>query len=104
MNENGEIKANRIGITFSVEEFNESVELIQKIQDSIAQYKLQNIGPSPPPPLPVLSPPLIDVEKILTDLSPKEELERYHQDLAADEYLYCPTIDRETRVTYMTTQ
>ena len=35
----------------------------------------------------------------MTDLSPKETLERYHQDLAADEYLYGPTIDRETRVT-----
>ena len=75
------------------------MKLIPKIQDSIAQYELQNIGPSPPPPLPVLSPPLIDLEKILTDLSPKEKLERYHQDLAADEYLYSPTIDRETRVT-----
>ena len=35
----------------------------------------------------------------MTDLSPKENLERCHQDLAADEYLYGPTIDRETRVT-----
>ena len=50
VNENGEIKASRIGITFSVEEFNEFVKLIPKIQDSITQYKLQNIGPSPPPP------------------------------------------------------
>ena len=75
------------------------MKLIPKIQDSIAQYELQDIGPSPPPPLPVLPPPLIDLEKILTDLSPKEKLERYHQDLAADEYLYGPTIDRETRAT-----
>ena len=86
VNENGEMKASRIGITLSVEEFNELVKLIPKIQDSIAQYKLHDIGPSPPPPLPVLPPPLID-------LSPKEKLERYHQDLVADEYLYCPTID-----------
>ena len=99
VNENGKIKASRIGITLSVEEFNELAKLIPKIQDSIAQYKLQNIGPSLPPPLPVLSPALIDLEKILTDLSPKEKLERYHRDLAADEYLYGPTIDRETRVT-----
>ena len=35
----------------------------------------------------------------MTDLSPKEKLERNHQDLAADEYLYGPTIDKETRVT-----
>ena len=93
------MKASRIGITLSFEEFNESVKLVPKIQDSIAQYKLQDIGPSPPPPLPVLPPPLIDLEKILTDLSPEENLERYHQALAADEYLYGPTIDREARVT-----
>ena len=99
VNENGEMKASRIGITLSVEEFNELVKLIPKIQDSITQYKLHDIGPSPPPPLPILPPPLIDLEKILTDLSPKEKLERYRQDLAADEYLYGPTIDRETRVT-----
>ena len=49
VNENGEIKASRIGITLSVEEFNELVKLFPKIQDSITQYKLQNIGPSPPP-------------------------------------------------------
>ena len=58
--------------------------------------------PSPPPstsldvPTPLINPSL---EKILTDLTPKEQLERYHQDLAADGYLYGPTIDRETRVT-----
>ena len=38
--ENGEIKASRIGITLSVEEFNELVKLIPKIQDSITQYNL----------------------------------------------------------------
>ena len=94
VNENGEIKASRIGVTHSVEEFNELLKLIPKVQDSITQYKLQDTGPSPPP-------PLIDpfLEKILTDLSPKEKLERYHQDLAADTYLYDPTIDNETRVT-----
>ena len=58
----------------------------------------------PSPPLftsPDVPPPLIDpsLEKTLIDLSPKEKLERYHQDLAADEYLYSPTIDKETRVT-----
>ena len=45
-------------------------------------------------------PPLVDPswEKILSDLSPKEKLERYHQDLAVDEYLYGPTITEETQV------
>ena len=77
------------------------MKLIPKVQDSIAQYKLQDTGPPPPQPLPVLPPPLIDpfLEKILADLSPKEKLERYHQDLAADGYLYSPIIDKETRVT-----
>ena len=90
VNGNGEMKASRIGITLYVEEFNELVKRIPKIKDSITQYKLQNIGPTPPP--------IIDLEKILTDLGPKEKLERYHQDLDADEHLYDPTIDRETRV------
>ena len=99
VSKNGEMKASRIGVTLSVEEFNELVNLIPKIQDSIVQYKLQDIGPSPPPRLSVLPPPFIDLEKILTDLSPKEKVEIYHPDLAADEYLYGPTVDRETRIT-----
>ena len=100
VNGNGEMKASRIGITLSVEEFNELVKLIPKIKDSITQYKLRNIAPSPPPLLAVLPPPLIDpsLEKILSDLDSKEKLERYHQDLAADKYLHGPTIDRKTRV------
>ena len=50
VNEDGEMKAGRIGITISLslEEFNELVKLISKVQDSIAQYKLQDTGPSPP--------------------------------------------------------
>ena len=50
VNENGEIKASKIGVTLSVEEFNKLVKLISKVQDSIAQYKLPDTGPSPPPP------------------------------------------------------
>ena len=98
VNENGEIKASRIGVTLSVEELNESVKLISKVQDSIAQCKLQDTGPSSTPPTPELPPPLIDLEKILSDLDPKEKLEIYHQDPAADEYLYGPSLDTETRV------
>ena len=88
--ENGEMKANRVGVTLSVEEFDVLVKLIPKIQDSIAQYKLHDIDPSPSP--------LIDLEKILTDFSPKETLERYHQDLAADENLYGRTIEKHKLV------
>ena len=55
VNENGEMKPS----TLSVEEYNELVKLIPKIQDSIAQYELQDIGRSPSLPLPVLPPPLI---------------------------------------------
>ena len=131
--ENGKIKASRIGVTLSVEEFNELVKLIPKVQDSIARYELRDTGissgpfeldlpvldsdtvflpspqsqepipiirdeelldrqpkfPSPPPSTTDVPPLLIDpsLEKVLTDLSPKEKLERNHQDLAADDDL-----------------
>ena len=91
------LKLAGLEFTLSVEEFNELVKLIPKVQDRTAQYKLQDTGPSPPP-LPDLPSPLIDLEKILSDLDPKEKLEGYHQDLAPDEYLYGPTIDKETRI------
>ena len=138
------MKATRIGVTLSVEEFNEFVKLIPKVQDSIERYELRDTRissgpfkldlpvldldtvflPSPPSqepvpitrdeelldsqpkfpsPSPSTSPyvptPLINpsLEEILTDLTPKEKLERYHQDLAADGYLYGPTIGKETR-------
>ena len=42
VNENGEMKAGRIGITLSVEEFNELVKLIPKVQDSISRYELRD--------------------------------------------------------------
>ena len=35
----------------------------------------------------------------MSDLTPKEKLESYHQDLAADEYMYGPTVNEETQVT-----
>ena len=136
------MKAGRIGITLSVEEFNELVKLIPQIQESIARYEFRDTGisspfavsqaepifpdldsvflPSPPSQKPIsiiqddelldsqpkfalpqssLSdlPPLVDpsLERILSDLSPKEKLERYRQDLAADEYLYGPIIKGE---------
>ena len=60
VSENGEMKASRIGVTLSVEEFNELVKRILKVQDSIAQCKLQDTGPSPP-----LIDPFLD--KIVSD-------------------------------------
>ena len=59
--------------------------------------RVTGTGPSPPSSLPDLPPPLIVplLEKILCDLSPKEKLERYHEDLAADEYFDGPPIDIE---------
>ena len=145
VNENGEI-ASRIGVTLSVEVFNELVKPIPKVQESIARYELRDTGissgpfelvlpvldldtvflpslqsqeplpiiqdkelldtqpkfPSPPPSTsPDVLPPLINLflENTLIGLNPKEKLEGYHQDLAADEYLYGPTTGEETLVT-----
>ena len=66
VNENGEMKASKTGITLSVEEFNELVKLIPKVKTVLHNTSYMTFGPSPPP--------LIDLEKILTDLSPKEKL------------------------------
>ena len=76
-----------------------SQELIPITRDDELLYVLPKC-PSPPSPLPDL-PPVVDfsLKRILSDLSPKEKLERYHQDLAADEYMYESTINGETRVT-----
>ena len=48
VNENGEI-ASRIGVTLSVEEFNELMKLIPKVQESIAGYELRDTGISSGP-------------------------------------------------------
>ena len=48
VNKNSETKAGRIGITLSVEEFNELVKLIPQVQDSIARYELRDTGISSP--------------------------------------------------------
>ena len=52
---------------------------------------------SPPSSLPEVQTPLTDpdLEKYLSDLSPKEKPEIYYQDLATDEYLFGPTIYEE---------
>ena len=71
-----------------------SITLYDELLDSQPKFAL------PPSSLSDL-PPLVDstLEKILSDLTPKETLESYHQDLAADEYMYEPTVNEETRVT-----
>ena len=56
--------------------------------------------PSSPSSLPDVQSPLPDpyLEKYLSDLSRKEELERYYQDLATDEYLFGPSLNEESVV------
>ena len=118
---NGEMKAGRIGITLSLEEFNKLVTLIPQVQEGIARFEIRDTGissspfavsqaeaifpdldsvflPSPPsqepistirddelldsqpkfalPPSPLTDvPPLVNpsLEKILSDLSPKDK-------------------------------
>ena len=48
VNENEEI-ASRIGVTLSVEEFNELVKLISQVQESIARYEMRDTGFSTSP-------------------------------------------------------
>ena len=40
VNENGEKKVERVGITFSIDEFNSMLKIVPKIQDCIARYDI----------------------------------------------------------------
>ena len=44
INGNGEMKPGKSGITLELEEFEEFVKLIPKVQDSIARYELRDTG------------------------------------------------------------
>ena len=59
-----------------------------------SQPKFPSLPPSPalPSACSLMEPSL---EKYLSDLSPKEKLEIYYQDLATDEYLFRPSINEE---------
>ena len=49
VNGNGGMKAGRIGITLSLEEFKELVTLIPQVQDSIARFEFRDTGISSSP-------------------------------------------------------
>ena len=77
----------------------EPLPIIQdkELLDSQPKFPSPPLSTSPDVPPPLIINPFL--EKTLIGLSPKEKLERYHQDLAADEYLYGQTTDKETLVT-----
>ena len=71
INENGEMKPGKSGITLELKEFEELVKLIPKVQDSIARYELRDTGiPSSPsePDLPVL-----DLDTVFLPSLPSQE-------------------------------
>ena len=63
VNGNGEMRPGKNGITLEIEEFDELVKLIPKVQDSIARYELKDTGI--PSSLFKLNLPVLDLDTIL---------------------------------------
>ena len=68
VDENGEKKAGRSGITLNVEEFDELVKLIPKVRENIAKYEVRDTG-IPPSPF-KLDLPLIDMDTVFLPSPP----------------------------------
>ena len=62
LNGNGEMKPGKSGITLELDEFDELVKLIPKVQDSIARYELKGTGVSTTPM--ELDIPVLDLDKL----------------------------------------
>ena len=71
VNGNGEMKPGKSGMTLELEEFEELVELIPKVQDSIARYELRDTGiPSSPSELDL---PVLDLDTVFLSSLPLQE-------------------------------
>ena len=71
MNEKGEKKPGKNGITLELEEFEESVKLVPKVQGSIARYELRDTGiPSSPFELNL---PVLDLDTVFLPSPPSQE-------------------------------
>ena len=71
ININGEMKPGKSGITLELEEFEELVKLIPKVQDSIARYELRDTGiPSSPSELNL---PVLDLDTVFLPSLPLQE-------------------------------
>ena len=70
-NGNGEMKPGKSGITLELEEFEELMKLIPKIQDSIARHELRNTGiPSSPLGLDL---PVLDLDTVFLSSPPSQQ-------------------------------
>ena len=73
VNGNGEMKPGKSGITLELEEFEELVKLIPKVQDSIARYELRDTGiPSSPLELDF---PVLDLDTVFLPSLPFQSFE-----------------------------
>ena len=73
VNGNGEMKAGRIGITLSVQEFNEFVKLIPQVQESTARYELRDTGISNPFVVSQAQPIFPDLDSVFLPSPPYQE-------------------------------
>ena len=71
VNEKGEKKPGKNGITLELEEFGELVKLVPKVQDSIARYELRDTGILSSPF--ELDLPVLDLETVFLPFPPSQE-------------------------------